>query len=383
MSGVMAEILVIGLMSGTSADGIDAAVLRTDGQHFEGVNCYGSFEYRPETRAGIWKAVADAQQHMRDDAARLHLDRLIAEDHANAVSGLIKDSGLSPSLIGFHGQTIYHNPSGDEGHPLGRTTIQLGDAALLARRCGIPVVHDVRRADMMAGGQGAPLAPVFHAAMLARLGVALPAVMVNIGGVANLTWADGSGSMIGFDTGPGNALMDDYMRLYCDADFDKGGALAENGRADHALVRQWLDLPFFAQGWPKSLDRQAFRHCLDDKNLLAKTPADAMASLALMTAGSIGAAIDRLPLPPSSILIAGGGRHNRCVLAHLRGWYGRALLEPDFSTAKGQFFPDMLEAELMAFLAARHMAGLPTSFPETTGCHHPVCGGVLVTPVSQ
>ncbi|MBL6596633.1 MAG: anhydro-N-acetylmuramic acid kinase [Candidatus Puniceispirillum sp.] len=376
----MPETLVIGLMSGTSADGIDAAVLQTDGQHFEGVNCYGSFAYRAETRAGIWKAVTDAAQHMRDDAARLHLDRLIAEDHANAVSGLIKESGLSPSLIGFHGQTIYHNPSGADGHPLGRTTIQLGDAALLARRCGIPVVHDVRRADMMAGGQGAPLAPVFHAAMLARLGVALPAVMVNIGGVANLTWVDGSGSLIGFDTGPGNALMDDYMRLYCDANFDKDGALAANGWADHRLVEHWLGLAYFAEGWPKSLDRQAFSHCLDDKSLLAKNPADAMASLALLTADSIGAAIDRLPQPPSSILIAGGGRHNRCVLAHLRDRFGRTLLEADLSEAKPQFLPDMLEAELMAFLAARHVAGLPTSFPETTGCHHPVCGGVLVAP---
>ena len=178
---------------------------------------------------------------MRDDAARQHLDRLIAEDHANAVLQLIDSSNLSPTLIGFHGQTIYHNPTGDDGHPLGRTTIQLGDAALLAAKTGLPVVHDVRRADMAAGGQGAPLAPVFHAAMLARLAVDLPAVLVNIGGVANLTWVanltgvtnqtgieDGTG-VIGFDTGPGNALMDDYMRLYCDADFDKDGALAASG----------------------------------------------------------------------------------------------------------------------------------------------------------
>ena len=142
----------------------------------------------PETRAGIWAAVANAYDHMRDAAARQHLDRLIAEDHANAVLQLIDRSNLSPTLIGFHGQTIYHNPTGDDGHPLGRTTIQLGDAALLAAKTGLPVVHDVRRADMAAGGQGAPLAPVFHAAMLARLAVDWPAVLVNIGGVANLTW---------------------------------------------------------------------------------------------------------------------------------------------------------------------------------------------------
>ena len=383
----MAESLVIGLMSGTSADGIDAAVLQTNGQTFQTTGCSGSFDYRPETRAGIWTAVDNAYDHMHDDAARRHLDRLIAEDHANAVLQLIDSSNLSPTLIGFHGQTIYHNPTGDDGHPLGRTTIQLGDAALLAAKTGLPVVHDVRRADMAAGGQGAPLAPVFHAAMLARLAVDLPAVLVNIGGVANLTWVtnqigmeDGAG-VIGFDTGPGNALMDDYMRLYCDADFDKDGALAASGIADAKLVDTWLDRDYFTAGWPKSLDRQAFRHCLDDARLLAKVPADAMASLALFTANSIAAAIDQLPAPPQTILIAGGGRRNLCLLSHLQNRFGNAVQDGNVAGDRPLFSPDMLEAELMAFLAARHIAGLPTSFPATTGCHQPVCGGVLVLPV--
>ena len=383
----MAGSLVIGLMSGTSADGIDAAVLQTDGQRFQPTGCSGSFDYRAETRDGIWAAVANGFDHMRDDTARQHLDRLIAEDHANAVSQLIASRNLSPTLIGFHGQTIYHNPTGDDGHPLGRTTIQLGDAALLAAKTGLPVVHDVRRADMAAGGQGAPLAPVFHAAMLARLAVDLPAVLVNIGGVANLTWVtnqigmeDGAG-VIGFDTGPGNALMDDYMRLYCDADFDKDGALAASGLADAKLVDTWLDRDYFTAGWPKSLDRQAFRHCLDDARLLAKVPADAMASLALFTANSIAAAIDQLPAPPQTILIAGGGRRNLCLLSHLQNRFGNAVQDGNVAGDRPLFSPDMLEAELMAFLAARHIAGLPTSFPATTGCHQPVCGGVLVLPV--
>ena len=383
----MAGSLVIGLMSGTSADGIDAATLQTDGQRFQRIGCSGSFDYRAETRAGIWAAVANGFNHMRDDTARQHLDRLIAEDHANAVLQLIASRNLSPTLIGFHGQTIYHNPTGDDGHPLGRTTIQLGDAALLAAKTGLPVVHDVRRADMAAGGQGAPLAPVFHAAMLARLAVDLPAVLVNIGGVANLTWVknqtgveDGAG-LIGFDTGPGNALMDDYMRLYCDADFDKDGALAASGIADATLVDAWLEEPYFIADWPKSLDRQAFRHCLDDARLLAKAPADAMASLALFTANSIAGAIDQLPAPPQTILIAGGGRRNLCLQAHLQNWFGSAMQDGAVAGDRPLFSPDMLEAELMAFLAARHIAGLPTSFPATTGCHEPVCGGVLTRPI--
>jgi anhydro-N-acetylmuramic acid kinase len=248
-------------------------------------------------------------------------------------------------------------------------------------------VHDVRRADMAAGGQGAPLAPVFHAAMLARLAVDLPAVLVNIGGVANLTWVknqtgveDGAG-LIGFDTGPGNALMDDYMRLYCDADFDKDGALAASGIADATLVDAWLEEPYFIADWPKSLDRQAFRHCLDDARLLAKAPADAMASLALFTANSIAGAIDQLPAPPQTILIAGGGRRNLCLQTHLQNWFGSAMQDGAVAGDRPLFSPDMLEAELMAFLAARHIAGLPTSFPATTGCNEPVCGGVLARPI--
>jgi anhydro-N-acetylmuramic acid kinase len=191
---------------------------------------------------------------------------------------------------------------------------------------------------------------------------------------------DGAG-LIGFDTGPGNALMDDYMRLYCDADFDKDGALAASGIADATLVDAWLDAPYFTADWPKSLDRQAFRHCLDDAQLLAKAPADAMASLALLTANSIAAAIDQLPAPPRTILIAGGGRRNLCLLAHLQNRFGSAVQDGNVAGDRPLFSPDMLEAELMAFLAARHIAGLPTSFPATTGCHQPVCGGVLVRPV--
>ena len=174
--------------------------------------------------------------------------------------------------------------------------------------------------------------------------------------------------------------MDDYMRLYCDADFDKGGALAASGIADSKLVDTWLDAPYFTADWPKSLDRQAFRHCLDDARLLAKAPADAMASLAVFTANSIAAAIDQLPAPPRTILIAGGGRRNLCLLAHLQNRFGSAVQDGAVAGDRPLFSPDMLEAELMAFLAARHIAGLPTSFPATTGCHQPVCGGVLVRP---
>ena len=192
----------------------------------------------------IWTAVANPDALMRDEFMRVNLDRLIAEDHARAVLKLIDADGFNPTLIGFHGQTIYHNPAGQIEHPLGRDTIQLGNASLLAQITNLPVVYDVRSADMAAGGEGAPLAPVFHAAMLGRLNVGLPAVLVNVGGIANLTWFDGHDGLIGFDTGPGNALMDDYMRKYCDAAFDKNGELAASGIADWQLVHDWLRMPF-------------------------------------------------------------------------------------------------------------------------------------------
>ena len=245
----MTGLVVIGLMSGTSVDGIDAAVLKTDGQNFQALGCPSVYDYRDETRDAIWTAVANPDAHVRDESMRVNLDRLIAEDHARAVLKLIDADGFNPTLIGFHGQTIYHNPAGRIEHPLGRDTIQLGNASLLAQITNLPVVYDMRSADMAAGGEGAPLAPVFHAAMLGRLNVGLPAVLVNVGGVANLTWFDGHDGLIGFDTGPGNALMDDYMRRYCDAAFDKNGELAASGTADWQLVHDWLRMPFFAANW--------------------------------------------------------------------------------------------------------------------------------------
>jgi len=377
----MTDMVVIGLMSGTSADGIDAAVLETDGERFRSLDYHGVYDYRKETRDGIWQAVSNPVAHMQNEPVQGILDQMIAEDHANAVMQLIDAGGFTPGLIGFHGQTVYHNPSGNDGHPLGRDTIQLGDAALLAQLTKLPVVHDVRRADMAAGGQGAPLAPVFHAAMLSRLDVSFPSVLLNIGGVANLTWFDGKDDLIGFDTGPGNALMDDYMRQHCGVNFDESGALAASGVADQTLVDDWMKMPFFAANWPKSLDRQAFHHCLNDQRLLAKSTRNAMANIALFTAQSIGVAIDRLPTRPRSILIAGGGRQNLCLLSLLRKRFGAQIYDANFETTQTIFRPDMLEAELMAFLAARYQAGLSTSFPATTGCRHPVCGGRLLKPV--
>jgi len=367
----------IGLMSGTSVDGIDAAILRSDGYRFDRIGHDGVFDYRAETKSRIWAAVNDPIAHMQDQAACSLLDQMIAEDHAAAVTALLGRSGIRPDLIGFHGQTIYHNPEGSRDGSCGYRTIQLGDAALLARLSGIDVVHDVRRADMIAGGEGAPLAPVYHKAIFDQLGYPLPVVLVNIGGVANLTYYAGGNRLIGFDTGPGNALLDDYMRQSTGQSFDQDGALAARGVADRDLVAVWMSDAFFAKPWPKSLDRQAFHGCLDAVALCTKSPADAMASLTLFTAQSIATAIASLPEVPKKVMLAGGGRHNRCLYNMLRHQIGSALAAPEHHDDAGS--PDMLEAELMAFLAIRFAAGLPTSFPATTGCNRPVRGGRLAS----
>ena len=372
----MKGLIVIGLMAGTSVDGIDAAVLQTDGRNFQALGCPSVYDYRDETRDAIWTAVANPDAIMRHESMRVNLDRLIAEDHARAVRKLVDANGFTPTLIGFHGQTIYHNPDGQIEHPLGRDTIQLGNASLLAQITNLPVVYDVRSADMAAGGEGAPLAPVFHAAMLGRLNVGLPSVLVNVGGIANLTWFDGHDGLIGFDTGPGNALMDDYMRKYCDTAFDKNGELAASGIADWQLVHDWLRMPFFAANWPKSLDRLPFIIALLTR-AYCKTSCRCDGKSCSFTAKVLPR---QLTLPAANHSDCWWRCSDLCLLSILRHQFGTALHDGNFCWDESLFRPDTLEAELMAFLAARHLVGLPTSFPSTTGCSHPVCGGKLVEP---
>lgn len=374
----MRELSIIGLMSGTSADGIDAAVLKTDGQRFTRTGLSGHFAYHANTKAAIRASMRDPASLMADDGARAALDRAIAVDHAVAVTALCESYEGDVDLIGFHGQTIYHNPHPNTAHRLGRQTVQLGDAAYLAQASNITVVHNVRQADMDHGGEGAPLAPIYHAALFGAMGIDMPAVLVNIGGVANVTCVAGAGTstLIGFDTGPGNALIDDYMMAYHGAECDFDGALAARGTADTGLIVSWMQADFFNRRWPKSLDRQAFSALLDDTKFRQLAPTDAAATLTEFTAQSIAHAIAQLPVVPKTVYVAGGGRRNPSLMAALTA----ALAPPVITDASTGFAPDMVEAELMAFLAARCHYGLATSFPGTTGCRQPVVGGQITAP---
>ena len=352
----MAEMLAVGLMSGTSMDGIDAALLRTDGDRLVRPVGFLSRPYDPPFRTRL-------QAHLGRDRPERGFERDLTRAHADLVTALLARCGRPAAdiaVIGFHGHTLWHRP--DEGR-----TCQCGDGGLLAQLTGIDVVADLRSADMAAGGQGAPLAPIYHAA-LAR-DDARPLAVLNLGGVANVTYLPGEGDMLAFDTGPANALIDDWCRRHTGETCDWEGRLAAEGRVDEArlaamLARDWFDL-----APPKSLDRDDF----DLSAVDGLSPADGAATLTAFTVACIVRARAHLPEAPRRWLVTGGGRHNPVLMAAL----GEALNAPVEPVEAAGWRGDALEAEAFAYMAVRRLRGLPTSLPSTTGCHGPTVGGVL------
>ena len=346
----------IGLMSGTSLDGVDAAWVETDGIAIARLGPRLTLPYPAGLRAALRVLLDRAPGLAADDPDLLAAVAALTEHHARAALAL----GETPDLIGFHGQTLLHRP--DEGR-----TWQVGDAALLARLTGVPVAHDFRSADVAAGGQGAPLAPVFHAALAA--GEAPPLAGLNLGGVANVTWIGPDGRLVACDTGPGNGPLDDWAARHTGAAFDRDGALARAGRADAAVLAGLLAQPYFARPAPKSLDRLDFSAALAGSGIAALSPKDGAATLAAFTAGAVAATA--LPAPPRRWLVCGGGRHNPAIMAALRA----VLAAPVDPVEALGWDGDALEAQCFGFLAARVAAGLPLSFPETTGVPRPLPGG--------
>jgi anhydro-N-acetylmuramic acid kinase len=363
----MADVLkVIGLMSGTSLDGIDTALVETDG---EGVAVPGpalTVAYDRETRAMLRKALDDARDvaegrpvpHSIRDA-----ERLLTEAHAEAVKALLGRAGLSPrevALIGFHGQTILHRPAE-------RWTWQIGDGALLARLTQIAVVNDFRSADVKAGGQGAPLVPLYHAALVREAAKLTPPVaMINIGGVANVTYVGAEG-ILAFDTGPGNAPIDDWAHRHTGKPVDEGGALARRGRVSDETLTDMLDHDFFPRVPPKSLDRMDFT----TDAVAHLSPEDGAATLTAFTAASIARAREHFPEPATTWVVMGGGRLNPRLMDELRARVNAPVLSAEDAGWRGDF----IEAEAFAYLAARARKGLPLSLPTTTGVAEPMSGG--------
>ena len=349
--------LALGLMSGTSLDGIDAALIHSDGRTRVDAGPALTVPYDAAFRARL-RAVLGG----RGDVAGV--ERELTLRHAAAVTELLAQAGrpaAEVTVIGFHGHTILHAPE------RGRTW-QIGDGALLAAETGIDVVCDMRGRDVAEGGQGAPLAPLYHAARAADL--PKPVAVLNLGGVGNLTWiGPGVDQVIAFDTGPGNALIDDWTARHTGRPFDADGALARAGRVDQAALAGLLDNPYFAETPPKSLDRDAF----DTTPLDGLSPADGAATLTAFTAATVAAALAHLPAPPARWLVTGGGRRNPAVMEALAARLGVAV---DPVEAVG-WDGDALEAQAFAYLALRSLDGLPLTLPTTTGVPRPTTGGVL------
>jgi anhydro-N-acetylmuramic acid kinase len=351
----------IGLMSGTSLDGVDAAWVETDGERIGGFGPRLTVPYDERLRADLRRILDHAPYLDPDDRRLKSATARLTEYHVRAVTALEREA----DLIGFHGQTILHQPDR-------RRTWQIGDAAELAWRTGVPVAHDFRSADVAAGGQGAPLAPVFHAA-LAR-GMAMPIAVLNIGGVANVTWIGPDGGLIAFDTGPGNGPLDDWVTRHTGERFDRDGTMARSGQIDYAILRRLLAHPYFSAPAPKSLDRLDFAVALAGSGLAALSPADGAATLVAFTAEAVAAA--PLPSPPMRWLVSGGGRRNPLLMQALRNAL-RARVEAVEAVG---WDGDALEAQCFGFLAARSIAGLPISFPTTTGVPQPISGGLVLHP---
>jgi anhydro-N-acetylmuramic acid kinase len=351
----------IGLMSGTSLDGIDVAVLETDGEQAINAGPSLTIPYGDDFRAKLRGVLGGTT----DDAALGAVERELTLLHAAAVETLIARHAVTGvALIGFHGHTILHRPEA-------RQTIQIGDGALLADRLGIGVVSDFRSADVAAGGQGAPLAPAYHWGL--AHGLERPLAILNLGGVGNVTWFGAADNeIVAFDTGPGNAMIDDWMLRHTGRPVDQDGALAAAGKVDFDTVQRFLDHPFFGRRPPKSLDRDSFA-ALMPRDLSIE---DGAATLTRATAAAVARARAHLPAPPRRWLVTGGGRHNPTLMAAL----AEELACPVDPVEAVGWDGDALEAQAFAYLAVRSLRGRPLSFPGTTGVPAPLSGGRIDWP---
>lgn len=370
--GAGQAIWAIGLMSGTSCDGVDAALIRTDGVTIAEFGPALTVPYDSAFRTQLKSCLGMTTRNAGGLVAEA--ERELTERHAAAVRHLLERAGRAAGEIavaGFHGQTLHHAPEQ-------RETWQIGDGALLARLTGIAVVNDFRSADVAAGGQGAPLVPVYHAALAAAM--PKPLAVLNIGGVANVTWigvdtgearlGETGANLLAFDTGPGNALIDDWALRHTGNHADLDGALARQGRVNEAALARLQAEPFFAVKPPKSLDRQHFKNAAGAA-LGGLSPADGAATLVAFTAWSVARARAHFPAPAGEWLVCGGGRHNPVLMQALRA----ALQCPVRSANEAGWDGDALEAQAFGFLAVRALRGLPLSFPTTTGVPRPMPGG--------
>lgn len=361
----------IGLMSGTSLDGVDVGLIETDGERLGAFGPTGYRAYSDIERDLLRRALADAVSVTGRDArpgALADAEQLVTRAHVEAIESFFQRNNLAPNdidVVGFHGQTVLHRPEQ-------KLTVQIGDGHALAKSLNIPVVFDLRAADVAAGGQGAPFVPVYHRALVRMLDRAGPTVVVNVGGVANITYIDGE-TLIACDTGPGNALLDDFMLRTTGEAIDRDGRIAAKGRPDEEWIARALNRPFFVKAPPKSLDRNDFASLTID----GMSVEDGAATLTAFTAASIVRVTPMLPKPPVNWIVVGGGASNPTLMRMLSEQLAPATVTRGNDLG---WSGDAIEAQAFAYLAARSVKGLPLTFPGTTGVAAPLTGGILAKP---
>lgn len=366
-------IWALGMMTGTALDGmVDTALVRTDGREIFELGPWRLHPYDPGLRPLLVQAVSEARAwgfNGPEPAIFAQAARALTIGHAEAAEALLAEAGMSREqvkVLGFHGQTVLHRGAG-AGQP--GATRQLGDGALLTRLTGIDVVYDFRSADVAAGGHGAPLAPIYHAAAMRWAGLPAPAAALNLGGVANVTWWGGGDVMAAFDVGPANGPLNEWLERCGLGPFDRDGALAAQGKVDQSRLAMALARPFFSAPYPKSLDRFDFNADL----VAGLSPADGAATLAALVGAALGRGLDLLPERPATVVVSGGGRKNPVLMREIEARAGVRAISAESAGWRG----DAIEAEAFAYLAVRRLQNLPISFPTTTGVPVPLAGGRL------
>ena len=360
---------VLGLMSGTSLDGIDIALIKTDGENLVERGPSATFPYSAEQQEALRQALHEALTitERTQRPGRLHeIEWALTDWHCDAIKAFCANHGITNAdldLVSFHGQSVLHRPAQ-------KLTVQLGNGEQMAKVLRVPVAFDLRAADVAAGGQGAPLVPAYHRALAAQL-KASPVAFVNIGGVGNITWVGANAAMLAFDTGPGNAMLNDWAMQHLGLPQDTDGALAKRGKVNESVLSLALASPYFTAKPPKSLDRNSFAGV----NMNGLSPEDGAATLVAFTGQSILLSLNWLPTAPQQIIGCGGGRHNPTLMSYLLS-HNRSFITAEQAGFNG----DAMEAEAWAYLGVRCLLGLPITFPTTTRAPQEMTGGVIVKP---
>ena len=362
------NMLVIGLMSGTSMDGIDGTILKTDGKSFNRTKIQASVKYEKATIDILLKAQKNPLNFIKNNDQFKLINKLVTLDHITLIKKILKRSINKPHLIGFHGQTIFHSFKD-------KTSIQIGDPQLLSDITKLPVISKFRQNDIENGGHGAPLSPVYHMALAKEMKLQTPIVFINIGGVSNLTYYDNK-NLIGFDTGPGNGLMDFFVQKKLKKPYDTNGELASKGKIDLKILCKLKSDVYFKNNFPKSLDKLHFLAEVNKYFTKSDLIQDILATLLEFTASTISSSLDLLPRKPKHIILCGGGQFNSQLVKKLKEYIRTKIFLSNDLNLHGQY----IEAELFAYLAARSYNNLAITFPSTTGANKPMNGGVTFFP---